>query len=160
MIIAIETAALCIVFFVTCYLETGTDDKNLKSYSSYPDEVQNRIKSIAEYQGKFKESNPAVAFLSNFILFLLILFVLGIFIKENSFWHNFICLSIIGQGLNLFDLLVIDLLWWRNSKRIRFTQIPEKELYRNPKKHIQSFTRALVMYLLVALLDGYILTLF
>ena len=160
MIIAIETAALCIVFFVMCYLGTGTDNKNLKSYSSYPDEVQNRIKSIAEYQGKFKESNPTAAFLSNFILFLLILFALGIFIRETSFLHNFICLNIIGQGLNLFDLLVIDLLWWRNSKRIRFTQIPEKALYRNSKKHIQSFVRALVMYLLVALLDGYILTLF
>ena len=160
MITAIETIVLCTVFFIMCYLGTGTDDKNLKSYASYPDEVQNRIKCIAVYRGKFKERNPSAAFLSNFLLFLFVLFVLGIFVRENSFWHNFICLSIMGQSLNLFDLLVIDFLWWRNSKRIRFTQIPEKELYRNPQKHIQSFGRALAMYLLVALLDGYILTLF
>ncbi len=160
MITVIETVVLCIVFFIMCYLGTGTDDKNLKSYSSYPDEVQNKIKSITKYHGKFKKHNPPAAFLSNFILVLFVLFVLGIFVRENNFWHNFICLSIMGQSLNLFDLLVIDLLWWRNSKRIRFTQIPEKELYRNPQKHIQSFGRALAMYLLVALLDGYILTLF
>lgn len=160
MVTAIETAALCIIFFAMCYWGTGTDDKNLKSYSSYPDEVQNRIKSISEYQGKYKESSKSAVFLSNFILFLLVLFVLGIPIRENSFWHNFICLSIMGQCLNLFDLLVIDLLWWRNSKRIYFTKIPEKELYRNPQKHIQAFSRALVMYLLVALLNGYILTRF
>ncbi len=55
MIIIIETVILCIAFFLICFWGTGTDNKNLKSYSSYPDEVQNRIKSIAEYQGKFKE---------------------------------------------------------------------------------------------------------
>ena len=48
MIIIIETVILCIAFFLICFWGTGTDNKNLKSYSSYPDEVQNRIKSIAE----------------------------------------------------------------------------------------------------------------
>ncbi len=38
MIVIIETFILCIVFFMLCYLGTGTDEKNLKSYSSYPDE--------------------------------------------------------------------------------------------------------------------------
>ena len=75
-------------------------------------------------------------------------------------WHNFLALSVLGQGLNLFDLVFIDLLWWRNTGRIRFTKIPEKELYKNPRKHIEAFDRAFIMYLLVALIDGYVLTLF
>lgn len=160
MIVVVEIVILCIAFFLICFLGTGTDDKNLKSYSSYPDEVQNRIKNIAEYQGKFKESNKVVVFISNFLLFLLVLFILGLFTKENSITHNFFYLSIIGQALNIFDLLIIDLLWWRNTKRIRLAKIPEKALYQNPKKHIEAFARAFVMYLLVALIDGYILTLF
>ena len=65
MIIIIETVILCIAFFLICFWGTGTDNKNLKSYSSYPDEVQNRIKSIAEYQVKFKESNKVVTFSQN-----------------------------------------------------------------------------------------------
>ena len=69
-------------------------------------------------------------------------------------------LLVIGQGLNFFDLLIIDLLWWRNTKRIRFTKIQEKKLYQNPTKHIEAFSRALIMYLLIALIDGYLLTLF
>ena len=85
MIVVIETVILCIAFFLICFLGTGTDDKNLKSYSSYPDEVQNRIKSIAEYQGKFKEINKIATFISNFLLFLFVLFILGLFIKEKSF---------------------------------------------------------------------------
>lgn len=160
MITIVETIILCIVFFLFCYLGTGTDEKNLKNYSSYPDEVQNSIKDITAYQEHFKESNKVVAFVSNFLLFLVILFVFGLLIREKDFWHNFFCLSVIGQGLNLFDLLIIDLLWWRNTKRIRFAKIPEKELYQNPRKHIEAFGRALIMYLLVALIDGYVLTLF
>lgn len=161
MITLFETIILCTVFFLLCYLGTGTDEKNLRSYSSYPDEVQDRIKNITDYQGRFKESNnKAVTFLSNFLLFLAALFVFGLFIREKNLWNNFLALSVIGQGLNFFDLFVIDLLWWRNTERIRFTKIPEKELYQNPKKHIKAFCRALIMYFLVALVDGFILTLF
>ncbi|CVH76403.1 hypothetical protein BN3662_01551 [Clostridiales bacterium CHKCI006] len=160
MILAIETIILCIIFFLLCFGGTGTDDKNLKSYSSYPDKVQNQIKEIIEYQGRFKESNKIIVFISNFLLFLPLFFILGLFIRENNFYHNFIYLNIIGQSLNIFDLLIIDLLWWRNTKRIRFTKIPEKELYQNPQKHIQSFIRGFILYLIIAIIDGYILTLF
>lgn len=100
-----------------------------------------------------------IYFISNFLLFLFVLFILGLFIKENGFTHNFLCLSIIGQGLNIFDLFIVDLLWWRNTKRVRLRKMPEKELYQNPKKHIEAFIRAFIMYLLIALIDGYILTL-
>lgn len=74
--------------------------------------------------------------------------------------QNFVSLTIMGQSLNVFDFLVIDLLWWRNTKRIRFTKIPEKRIVSESEKHIWSFIRGVVMYLIIALVDGYILTLF
>ena len=159
MVVAAETVILCIVFFLLCYIGTGTDEKNLKSYSSYPDEVQAQINNILEYQGKFNKHNKFITFIFNLLLFSVILFFLGLFIKEDNFFNNFLYLSIMGQGLNIFDLLVIDLLWWRNTKRIRLSKIPDKKLYQNPKKHIEAFVRGFVMYLLIAVIDGYILTL-
>ena len=117
--VSVETVILCIVFFLLCYIGTGTDEKNLKSYSSYPDEVQAQINNILEYQGKFNKHNKFITFIFNLLLFSVILFFLGLFIKEDNFFNNFLYLSIMGQGLNIFDLLVIDLLWWRNTKRIR-----------------------------------------
>ncbi|WP_252893412.1 hypothetical protein [Mobiluncus curtisii] len=45
-----EAVVLCAVFFMLCFLGTGTDAKNLKNYSSYPDEAQIRIRAIPEYQ--------------------------------------------------------------------------------------------------------------
>ena len=64
-----------------------------------------------------------------------------------------------GQILNLFDFLVIDILWWRNSSRVRFTGTENKpELYSNPKKHFLSFIKGCVMFLIVAIIDGLLLT--
>ena len=68
-------------------------------------------------------------FISNLVMFSIILFIFGLFIKTENFIGNFINVLILGEVLNLFDLIVIDLLWWRNTKRIRFSDIPEKQNY-------------------------------
>ena len=47
--IYLEIIILCTLFFILCYLGTGTDEKNLKSYDSYPNEVQKLIREINEY---------------------------------------------------------------------------------------------------------------
>ena len=156
----IESVILCPAFFGLCFLGTGTDEKNLRNYMSYPDEVQKRIKEIEEYQGKYKETSRFAAWIANFLLFTILFLLLGIVIRQTSFIHNFISLLILGETLNAFDLIVIDLLWWRNTKRIRLSKIPQKELYQNPKKHIEAFFRALILYFFVAMIDGYLLTLF
>lgn len=156
----IESVILCSAFFGLCFLGTGTDEKNLRNYMSYPDEVQKRIKEIEEYQGKYKETSRFAAWIANFLLFTILFLLLGIVIRQTRFMHNFISLLILGETLNGFDLIVIDLLWWRNTKRIRLSKIPQKELYQNPKKHIETFLRALILYFFVAMIDGYLLTLF
>ena len=156
----IETVILCSAFFGLCFLGTGTDKKNPRNYMSYPDDVQKRIKEIEEYQGKYKETGSFVVWIANFLLFTILFLLLGIVIRQTSFKHNFISLLILGETLNVFDLIVIDLLWWRNTKRIRLSKIPQKELYQNPKKHIEAFLRALILYFFIAMIDGYLLTLF
>ena len=156
----LEIVVLCSVLFALCFLGTGTDEKNLKYFSSYPDEVQLRLKEMEEYRGKWKESNFFVAFIANFVVFALLFLIFGRFISRDIFLENVVSLLILGEVLNVFDLVVIDLFWWRNTKRIRFSKIPEKALYQNPKKHVDAFVRGLVMYALVAILDGYLLTLF
>lgn len=156
----LEITILCTLFFILCYLGTGTDEKNLKSYDSYSNEVQKRIREIDEYSGKFKERNAYVTFFSNLVLFLVLFFIMGFFIRGRIFGHNFLKLFILGQALNIFDLVFIDLIWWRNTKRIRLSKIPQKELYQNLRKHIASFLRAAIMYTIIAAIDGYLLTLF
>ena len=155
-----ETSVLCLLFFFICYANTGTDEKNIKSYNSYPDEVQNILKNNPEFLSSIKTVKPSVSFISNLITFTIVLFIFGFFIRENNFGANFFNILFMGEILNAFDLLIIDLLWWRNSERIRFTGSKDKpELYKNPKKHIASFFRGAVVFLLVAFIDGFLLTL-
>lgn len=161
------TIILCFVFWGCCYISTGGDEKNIKAYATYPDEVQAYVKNKPELQEQIEKANllvspnPVRTFLANAILFLAVLFLLGIFVRTDSFAVNLLRLSVMGQGLNLFDYLVIDLLWWRNTNRIRFRGTENRpELYRNPRKHTVSFVKGIVMFFLVALADGMLLTLF
>lgn len=106
----IEIIILCTVFFALCFLGTGSDEKNLKSYASYPDEVQRRIREADEYQDKYHEVNKLATWFANLVVFLILFMIFGAFIREKDFMQNFINLLILGQALNIFDLLVIDLL--------------------------------------------------
>lgn len=161
------TTLLCLVFWGCCYINTGGDDKNIKAYATYPDEAQAYVRIKPELQEQIEKANllvspnPVRTFLANAILFLAVLFLLGTFVRTDSFAVNLLRLSIMGQGLNLYDYLVIDLLWWRTTKRIRFRGTENRpELYRNPRKHTVSFVKGIVMFLIVALTDGLLLTLF
>ena len=147
----IECIIICVIMWIVCFLLTGNDYKNLSGLRSYPIEVQDVIKKNEKYKDKIKPINMIKVFIS-------ILFIFGLFIKTENFIGNFINILILGEVLNLFDLVVIDLLWWRNTKRIRFSDIPEKEKYQDPKQHIGSFERGIIMYLIIAVIDGIILT--
>ena len=53
---------------------------------------------------------------------------------------------------------MIDLLWWRSTKRIRFSFLPEKKYYQNPKKHIESFLHGMPLFAAIAALTALIVT--
>ena len=72
-----------------------------------------------------------------------------------AFWY----FLIFGEGLRLFDLLVIDLLGWCNTKRIRFSFLPKKEAHQNPEKHVGSFLRGILLFAAIAALTAGIVAL-
>lgn len=156
----IELTILCLIFWGICFLNTGSDEKNIKSFASYPDEIQKIVKENPELQPKIKSTSSVVSFASNILVFGIVLFIFRLFLKKPSFKTNFINLLILGQALNAFDFFVIDMLWWRRSKRIRFEGTKDRaELYSNPKKHFISFLKGIALFLIVALIDGLILSL-
>lgn len=158
-LLIIELAVLCSLFWAICYLNTGGDERNIKNYSSYPDKVQRIVEENPALREKIKVKSQFISFLSNVIVFGLVLFIFGIFIKQQSFFDNFVRILILGQCLNFFDLVVIDLLWWRNSKRIRFRGTEDmKDIYRNPDKHLMSFLKGIPLFVLISALDGLLLS--
>lgn len=147
----------CLFYWFCCFLGTGTDGKNLVGLRSYPDAVQAAVREHPML-GKAapKEKSTLSILLGNLLLFTAVFSVLGFALKdvlslhdfETAFWF-FLAL---GEGLGLFDLAVIDLLWWRNTKRIRFSFLPEKSYYQDPGKHIGSFLRGVPLFAAVAAL--------
>ena len=96
--------------------------------------------------------------LSNQLLFTVVFSVLGLVFKTvlglTSYRAAFFYFLALGEGLGLFDLVVIDLLWWRNPKRIRFSFLPEKAPYQDPQKHIGSFVRGIPLFAAVAAISA------
>lgn len=152
---------LCVLFFFICYCNTGSDKKNMKSLSSYPNEIQDIVRESTTLNDKRKATASLITFISNILMFTVILFVFALVIKKENFTENFINVFILGQSLNLFDFLVIDMLWWRNTNRVRFTGTEYMDkLYKNPKKHVVSFVKGILAFLIVAIIDGLLLSLF
>ncbi len=145
----------CLALWLICYLNTGSDEKNMRGFRSYPKEVQKLVRRDAVL-GKSAplEINSVKVLACNFVLFTAIFLIIGLVIKHtvgfDGFANAFLYFLIMGEVLNLFDLVVIDLLWWRNSPRIRFSCAQDKELYQDPSTHIASFLRGAVMYIVVA----------
>ncbi len=160
----IIAVAFYFLYWFFCFLGTGTDKKNLIGLRSYPDEVQRIVKnepSLKQYLPK--EKNIWLVLLGNLLLFTVVFSVLGIALKSvlglTNYLSAFIYFLIFGEGLGVFDLLVIDLLWWRNTKRIRFSFIPEKQAYQDSKKHVGSFVRGIPLFAVVAAITAVIVTL-
>ena len=109
-----------------------------------------------------KGKSTAAVWLSNLLLFTVVFSALGLALRGvlnldgylSAFWY-FLAFS---EGLGLFDLLVIDLLWWRNTKRTRFSFLPEKKYYQDPKKHIESFLHGMPLFAAIAALTALIVT--
>ena len=152
-----------LLYWGCCLLGTGSDEKNLRSLRSYPDEVQRAVQNDPRLAQRIPAKKPLPAILlGNLIFFTAAFFVLGITLKGtlglDSFRAAFWYFLAFGEGLGLFDLLVIDLLWWRNAKRIRFSFLPEKKLYQSPKEHIASFVRGIPLFAAAAALSAAIVT--
>ena len=111
-----EGMLLCSLFWAFCWLGTGSDEKNIRNFSTYPDEVQKIVKARPELSGNIRQRGPAAIFAGNLLLFTALLFAMGLLTRQEYFAGNFLNTLLLGQALNLFDFLVIDLLWWRHTR--------------------------------------------
>ena len=160
----ITILVFCFFYRGMCVLGTGGDRKNLLGLRSYPEDVQRIVRQCPELSPYLpKEKSLPAILLSNLLLFTVVFSVLGLVFKTvlglTSYRAAFFYFLALGEGLGLFDLVVIDLLWWRNTKRIRFSFLPEKAPYHDPEKHIGSFLRGIPLFAAVAAISAGIVSL-
>ena len=56
-----EGMLLCSLFWAFCWLGTGSDEKNIRNFSTYPDEVQKIVKARPELSGNIRQRGPAAS---------------------------------------------------------------------------------------------------
>lgn len=155
--------ALYLVYWLICYFCTGTDRKNLAGLRSYPDAVQRAVRAHPTLGAAAPERGSLAKVLAgNIVLFTVAFSILGLALKGalglTDFGAAFWFFLALGEGLGIFDLVIIDLIWWRNTRRIRFSILPEREDYQDPQKHVASFLRGIPMFALVAALAAFIVS--
>ncbi len=154
----------CLLMWVICYLCTGTDRKNMIGYRTYPDRVQDKVKQDPSINDLVPEKISLVnIFVSNVVLFTIVFSIVGMIVKHTAGFENYldslIYFIVLGEVLNAFDLVIIDLVWWRSTERIRFTCAPDKSDYQDPKKHVGSFLRGIYTFIVVGILTSLIVML-
>ena len=147
----------CLLMFYLAYKNSGSDAKNMINFKHYSAEVQKAIRKDSDLKKIAPDDKSVLTLLiSNLIINLILFGFFGVIFKKQlaftSYMDAFFFFLIAGELVNLFDLLVIRLLWWPNTKRIRFSILPKKEYYQDYKKHINGFLMNIPVYLVVALL--------
>ena len=111
MLIAIESAALCLVFTLMVYFMSR---EPIKSLYNYPPKIQERVKSLDEYKGQIPtQKNKLSAKLGACVLFIVVLslilrYVNGYTTFLQAFGYGFLLWTIV----NLWDAIVLDILWF------------------------------------------------
>lgn len=149
---------LCALLFAACYLGTGSDARNMRSVGSYPAAVRERALADPRLMALAPacELSATATFAANLVAFTLVLAVVSVLARPGGFTWTLLGLLAVGEGLNLFDLAVIDALWWRRSPRVRLSGIDDPALYRDMGPHLASFARGTPMFALAALLASLI----
>lgn len=87
---------------------------------SYPKAIRTRVESLPEYKGTLKKAETKDIFrkLIGVIISIILIGVIAFFSDAktftSAFWHCFI----LFQSINLFDVIVLDIIIFRNSKKV------------------------------------------
>ena len=111
MILAVEGIVLCLLFTLMVWRMSRDP---IKTLYNYPPKIQERVKSLPEYQDKIPtQKNKLTAKLTASVLFVVVLalilrYVNGYTTFLQAFGYGFLLWTIV----NLYDAVVMDIIWF------------------------------------------------
>ncbi len=154
MIIAIECAVLCFLFFIMVYFMSRDPVKTLYNY---PPAIQERVKSLDEYKDKIPTKNNKIAVkITALIVFVIVISLILRFVNGyTDFIRSFGIGFFIWTIVNLFDVIVLDIIWFCHDKRFVFKGTEDMtDEYHNYGFHIKGFFIGELLALIVCALAG------
>ena len=157
MIIVIEGIILCFIFTLMVYLMSKDP---IKTLYNYPPKIQERVKSLDEYKDKIPtKKNKLTAKICASILFIIILCIVLRYINGyTTFTKSFIFGFILWTIVNLYDAIVLDIIWFCHDKRFVFNGTEDMvNEYHNYWFHIKGFFIGEILALIVCMVAGVII---
>ena len=157
MILVIESIVLCLLFTIMVYIISRDP---IKTLYNYPPKIQERVKSLKEYKDKIptNENKIVVKIIASIIFLIIICIVLryinGCTTFIDSFKNGFILWTIV----NLYDVIVLDIIWFCHDKQFVFKGTEDmKDEYHNYLFHIKGFFIGEGLALIICMLSGLII---
>lgn len=156
MILVIESIVLCIIFTVMVYFMSR---EPIKTLFNYPPKIQERVKSLDEYKDKIPtEENKVSVKIGASIIFLIIMSLLVRYVNGcTTFIDAFLNGFILWTVVNLYDLVVLDIIWFCHDKYFVFKGTEDMvEEYHNYWFHTKGFFIGEGLALVISSLAGII----
>jgi hypothetical protein len=157
MIIVIESIFLCLIFTLMVYIMSR---EPIKTLYNYPPKIQERVKSLNEYKNKIPTNeNKVVAKVIASLIFLIIICIVLRYINgyttfKDSFIYGFILWTIV----NLYDAIVLDIIWFCHDRHFIFKGTEDMiDEYHNYLFHIKGFFIGECLALIICSLAGLII---
>lgn len=157
MIIFIECIVLCLVFtLMVCIMAKNP----IATLYNYPPKIQERVKSLDEYKDKIPTNKNKILAksLASVLIIVIVSLILRYINGYTTFRETFINSFIIWTVVNVYDVVVMDIIWFCHDKRFRFkgTEDMEKE-YKNYMFHIKGSLFGEIIGLVICVITGLII---
>ena len=154
MIILIECIVLCLFFtLMVCIMAKNP----IATLYNYPPKIQERVKSLEEYRDKIPTNKNKVV--AKTFAALMIIIIISLILRYvngyTTFKETFFDSVIIWTVVNLYDVVVMDIIWFCHDKRFRFkgTEDMEEE-YTNYMFHINEGLKGEIIGISVCIIIG------
>lgn len=131
----------------------------LATLYNYPDKIQERVKSMDEYKDKIPTMKNKI--FTKVLVSIFIIIIMSLILKYinncNTFKAGFFYSFIIWFFVNVYDVLILDIVWFCHSKRFVFKGTEDMiDEYRNYWFHIKEGLIGELIGLFISLLVGII----
>ena len=157
MTIIIESIILCLLFTIMVYLMSR---EPIKTLYNYPPKIQERVKSLKEYKDKIPTQETKIgAKIIASLIFLAILCILMRYVNgRTTFIESFSDGFILWTIVNLYDLIVLDIIWFCHDKFFVFKGTEDMvDEYHNYWFHFKGFLIGEGLALIICSLAGLII---
>lgn len=157
MIIVIESIILCVLFTLMVFIMSR---EPIKTLYNYPPKIQERVKLLDEYKDKIPtQENKIVAKLRASVIFLIsICLILRYINGYTTFIESFVYGFLLWTIVNLYDALVLDIIWFCHDKYFVFKGTEDMiDEYHNYWFHIKGFFIGELLALVICSISGLII---